>query len=199
MDTKVDAKYTKLSWEGGGMPSPSPESDRHAFQLQELNRRRLLLGLSAAAALGLTPRPGHAAQTPTPATTPADQAKVDQLIALSKTMCGGGNFDPTQAATLLSLLSKDAKLSNGLAELAATAKTAATPVPASADAKAAEQAILLFWFTGYWNDEPLPDHAATYDQLLAWQAMYTPPWAVCKVYGAWADPPATTPQVPENP
>ncbi len=179
------------------MPSPTSETDRHEL-LQEINRRRLLLGLSAAAAFGLAPRSGLAAQTPTPAATPADQARVDQLIALSKTLCGGGNFDPNQAETLLSLISKDANLSNGLAELETTVKTAATPAPLSADAKAAEQAILLFWFTGYFNGEPLPNHAATYDQLLAWQAMYTPPWAVCKVYGAWADPPATTPQVPEN-
>ena len=179
------------------MPSPTPDVDRHAL-LQEINRRRLLFGLSAAAAFGLTSQPGLAAQTPTPAATPDDQAKIDQLIALSKTMCGGGNFDAGQAATLFSLISKDAKLSNGLAELEATAKTAATPTAGSADAKAAEQAILLFWYTGYFNGEPLPDHAATYDQLLAWQAMYTPPWAVCKVYGAWADPPATTPQVPGN-
>jgi hypothetical protein len=191
----VDASTIEMSWEGGGMPSPSPEVDRHAL-MQEINRRRLLLGLSAAAALGLAPRPGLAAQTPTPAATPVDQAKVDQLIALSKTLCGGGNFDPTQAATLLGLMSKDAKLTRGLAELE-TASTA-TPAPVLADAKAAEQAILLFWYTGYFNDEPLPNHAAIYDNLLAWQSMYTPPWAVCKLYGAWADPPATTPQVPEN-
>jgi hypothetical protein len=154
--------------------------------------------MSAAAAFSLAPRPGLATQTPSPTATPADQATVDQLIALSKTMCGGGNFDANQSATLLQLISKDANLSNGLAELQATTRTAATPASLSADAKAAEQAILLFWYTGYFNGEPLPNHSATYDQLLAWQAMYTPPWAVCKVYGAWADPPATAPQVPEN-
>jgi hypothetical protein len=180
------------------MPDPSLAVDRHALLVQATNRRRLLLGLSTAAALGLAPRDGLAAQTPTPAASPADQARVDQLIALSKALCGGGNFDTKQAATLLQVLSKDARLSSGLAELETTAKTAATPAPASADAKAAEEAILLYWYTGYFNDQPLPDHAATYDQLLAWQAMYTPAWAVCKVYGAWADPPATTPQVPEN-
>src|SRR4051794_23681850 len=145
MGTRFDSSNTDMSREGGGMPSPSPEVDRHALLIEELNRRRLLFGLSAAAALGLAPRSGLAAQTPTPAATPADQARVDQFITLSKALCGGGNFDLNQAATLLSLIGKDAKLSNGLAELEATAKTVATPVPVSADAKAAEQAILLFW------------------------------------------------------
>jgi len=180
------------------MPSPSPEVDRHALLIQAINRRRLLLGLSATAALVLAPQPGLATQTPTPAASPADQARVDRIISLSKTLCGGGSFDRNQAATLLQLISKDANLSNGVAELEATAKTSATPAPVSADAKAAEEAILLLWYTGYFNGEPLPDHAATYDNLLAWQAMYTPAWAVCKVYGDWANPPAKAPQVPEN-
>jgi Membrane bound FAD containing D-sorbitol dehydrogenase len=180
------------------MPSPSPEDGPNDLFIQELNRRRLLIGVSVAAALGLATRPSLADQSASQPATPADQAQVDQLIALSKTLCGGGNFDTAQAATLLSLMSKDTHLSNGLAELLATTTTAATPAPVSDDAKAAEQAILLFWYTGYFNGDPLPDHAAIYDQLLAWQAMYTAPWAVCKVYGAWADPPATAPQVPEN-
>jgi hypothetical protein len=56
----------------------------------------------------------------------------------------------------------------------------------------------LFWYAGYFQGQPIPNRAAAYDQLLAWQAMYTAPWAECKVYGAWADPPATAPQVPAN-
>src|SRR3954447_20593990 len=101
------SRTAEMSREDEEMPSPSHEVDR-AIQTQELNRRRLLLGLGAATAMGLIPRSGFAAQTSTPDATPADQARVDQLITLSKTLCGGGNFAATQAATLLSLIDKDA-------------------------------------------------------------------------------------------
>jgi len=43
------------------------------------------------------------------------------------------------------------------------------------------------------------DRSAVYTQLQAWQAMYTPAWTTCKLYGGWADPPSLTPQSPENP
>jgi hypothetical protein len=31
--------------------------------------------------------------------------------------------------------------------------------------------------------------------LTAWQAMYTPPFAVCKLVGGWANPPSMSPRV----
>ncbi|MFL5337395.1 MAG: hypothetical protein ACJ8H8_30530, partial [Geminicoccaceae bacterium] len=75
---------------------------------------------------------------------------------------------------------------------------AATPAPLSANAQAASKAILLYWYTGAFNGNPIPNRGAVYTQLVAWQAMYTPAWTTCKVYGAWADPPTLMPQVPEN-
>lgn len=168
---------------------------------RELSRRRLIAGLGLAAALGLAPLSTTAAQTATPS---AEQERVDQLIALSKSLCGGGSFDSGHAAVLLNLLSGDAKLKEGLEELlavpASTATAAAaTPAAARSDlSQATAEAILLFWYAGIFNGDPIQDRSAVYTNLLAWQAMYTPSWTTCKLYGAWADAPTLTPQVPEN-
>jgi hypothetical protein len=167
---------------------------------RELSRRRVLAAMGVVAALGLTSLPASA-QTATPS---AEQERVDQLTALSKSLCGGGTFDSDQATVLLHLLSGDAKLKDGLEELlaapVATATAAsATPTAARSDqGQATAEAILLFWYTGVFNGDPIQDRSAAYTNLLAWQAMYTPSWTTCKLYGAWANAPTLTPQVPEN-
>lgn len=163
---------------------------------QEINRRRLLMALGGAALLSGMPHQAYAAQTATP---PADAARIEALTALSQNLCGGGTFAADQAAALLTLLTGDADLAKGLDELLAAPTSVATPTTARSDAaKSAAQAILLFWYTGAFKGQPIANRAAVYTQLTAWQAMYTPAWTTCKLYGAWADEPTLTPQVPEN-
>jgi hypothetical protein len=158
-----------------------------------VDRRRLLGAIAGGALLSALHPPTSSAQ---PATPTADQ--VMQLASLSKTLCGGGVFDDERTAQLAGLIAGDSSLSTGLSEL--LRDNSATPPPGSRSpaARAAAQEILLYWYTGEFKGEPIVNHAEVYTQLQAWQAMYTPACTVCKVYGAWADPPTMTPQVPEN-
>lgn len=172
------------------VPSQSPPVFPASAQLH----RRRLLGLIAGGALlaGLHP-PGSLAQSATPSPN-----QLAQLASLSQTLCGGGVFAEAQLAQLANLLAGDSMLMSGVEELSRA--SAATPAAGgrSPVAKAAAQEILLYWYTGEFKGEPIANHAAVYSQLQAWQAMYTPAWATCKVYGAWADPPTMTPQEPEH-
>jgi hypothetical protein len=169
---------------------------------RELTRRRFMAAVGLAASLaGLAPHVSQAAQNSGLATPTADQERGEKLTALSKQLCGGGTFDAALAASLLTLLNSDAKLSQGLDELLAMpAETllSATPPATSANAETTSQAILQFWYAGSFNGNPIVDRAAGYTQLIAWQAMYTPSWTTCKLYGGWADAPTLAPQVPEN-
>lgn len=161
--------------------------------LIQLDRRRILGALAGGALLaGLRPQVSIS-QSATPT---VDQ--LTQLAALSKSLCGGGVFSDARTAQLATLLAEDSALSAGAQEL--LREGSATPAPGSRSpaAQAAAQEILLFWYTGEFNGAPIANHAEVYTQLQAWQAMYTPACTVCKVYGAWADPPTMTPQEPEN-
>ena len=143
----------------------SAPSELPAFVLA-LTRRRLLAGLGTSAVLsGLAALPiaEAAAQEATPLPTPVDQARLTNLNDLSRTLCGGGNFDPGRATTLLGLLDGDAALKQGLDELLAAPPvdpaTSVTPAAApaavpSAQAQATSQAILLYWYVGEFNGEP---------------------------------------------
>lgn len=160
-----------------------------------VTRRRLLIAASASL-VGVTP---DALARSTPVATPDVDVSVDQLIALSEELCGGGRFDPDRAAALLRLLTGDETLNAGLHELLANptsgAGAEATPT-ASIAAESAAETILLYWYTGYVNDEPVPDRSTMYYQLTSWQAMYTPSFAVCKLFGGWSEAPASKPLVP---
>lgn len=129
--------------------------------------------------------------------TPADPARVQDLLALSQHLCGGGRFDPDRAAMLLDFLSHDPVLANGLDDLLANPPVEGTPLDDS-EAGTTAQAILVFWYAGIMQGEPAPNRGSAYYGLTAWQAMYTPSWAVCKVFGGWADPPQPGPLVPAN-
>src|SRR5690606_31683568 len=114
--------------------------------------------------------------------------------------CGGGRFDPDVAAQLLSWLKADPELRQGLAALlddpAAATSSAATPKTAASTPETnAAEAILTFWYVGYYGGKPIPDRWQAYDQLVTWQAMYTLPFAECKEWGAWSQPPNTEPAV----
>jgi hypothetical protein len=186
----------------GDRTAPDPLA---VFALQ-LSRRRLLTGVGVASLTGgLSPLPTTettVAQDATPAAI--DPARLSGLVDLSRTLCGGGNFDSARATSLLGLLDADPALAQGLAELlasppvdpagSATPPAAPTSVPSSR-AQAAAQAILVYWYVGVFNGDPVADRATAYYGLTAWQAMYTPPFAVCKLFGGWADPPASNPLV----
>jgi hypothetical protein len=172
-----------------------------------LTRRRLLVGLGTSALAAGLPTAATdpvAAQEATPVASPVDQTRLNGLIDLSRTLCGGGNFDSGRATTLLGLLDGDTDLEQGLDELlaappvdpatATTPPAAPTAVPSS-QAQTAMQAILLFWYVDTFKGDPVADRSTAYYGLTSWQSMYTPPFAVCKVFGGWANPPSLTPLV----
>jgi hypothetical protein len=128
-----------------------------------------------------------------------DDATVRELIDLARTLCGGGTFAPAQATMLLILLAADPHLSQGFADLMLAPPVAgAVPVAPSGRSPqaAAMQAILRFWYVGEFAGQPIANRGTAYYTLTAWQAMYTPPFAVCKAYGVWADAPEDHPAVP---
>lgn len=158
-----------------------------------VDRRRLLSAIAGGALLaGLHP-PASLAQQSTPTTE-----NVAQLQALSQTLCGGGVFDDGRTTQLASLIAGDPSLSAGLLELLRGGSATPSPTARSDAANAAAQAILLYWYVGEFKGAPIANHAEVYPQLQAWQAMYTPAWTTCKLYGGWAEPPTMTPQEPEN-
>lgn len=163
----------------------------------ELTRRRFVafpVALAAAAALrAAAERVAAADATP----LPVDGDRLAQLTDLSRTLCGGGNLDAKRAANLLQLLDADADLTAGLDELLANSPVEGESL-GSAKAQTTAQAILLFWYVDVFDGDLLPDRSSAYYQLTAWQAMYTPVWAVCKSFGGWGDAPRTEPLVPAN-
>ncbi len=161
--------------------------------LAHVDRRRLLGAIAGGALISALHPPATSAQ---PATPSAEQ--LTQLASLSQTLCGGGVFDDEQTAQLAGLIAGDSSLSAGLSELLRESFAAPSPESRSPAAQAAAQEILLYWYTGEFKGAPIANHAEVYTQLQAWQAMYTPAWTTCKVYGAWADPPTMAPQEPEN-
>jgi hypothetical protein len=128
---------------------------------------------------------------------PVDPDDLQQLIDLSKTLCGGGNFSTDRATGLMQLIVGSSALQTGFAELTATPPVPGQPFSSDL-AHATAQTILLYWYVGVFAGAPLPDRSTAYYQLTAWQAMYTYSQAVCKAYGGWADPPNLAPIVPGN-
>lgn len=174
------------------MAEPLPALTTRPSNIQ-VDRRHLLGAIAGGALLaGLAP-PASLAQPATPTTE-----HVAQLASLSKTLCGGGVFDDARTTQLAALFAGDAALSTGLSELLRGGTATPASGARSPAAQAAAQEILLYWYTGEFKGEPIANHADVYTQLQAWQAMYTSACTVCKVYGAWAEPPTMTPQEPEN-
>lgn len=167
----------------------------------ELSRRRLLVATGAVALSGSALRPLRVIAQGTPSAAEAD--RLASLLALSKTLCGGGSFSQDFGQQLLDLLDADEELSAGLDALIAQPPVdgEGTPVPfAEKDSAAAKTAtaILLFWYTGYFAGSPIANRSTLAYQLTAWQAMYTPPVAVCKSFGGWANAPQDGPLQPAN-
>jgi hypothetical protein len=159
-----------------------------------LSRRQFVAQTGVWAALAIV------ASTPAPVAVAAQEAtpvapdRLQTLLDLSKTLGGGGTFDPDRGAMLYRFLTSDPELAAGLADLMASPPAEGAPI-GSPQAQATAKAILIFWYVGAFADKPVPDRSTAYYGLTAWQAMYTPPWAVCKAFGGWADPPRTEPLV----
>jgi hypothetical protein len=176
----------------------SPSQRISAGLAVELSRRELvtragLWAALAALATQILSTPAEAQEA-----TPVDPAHLQELLDLSSTLCGGGTFNPDRGAMLLRFFRDDPELAAGLDELLASPPVDGESL-GSERAQTAAQAILLYWYAGSLRDAPVPDRSTAYYQLTAWQAMYTPSWAVCKVFGGWADPPGSDPLVPAHP
>lgn len=179
------------------MPRQQREEPSDLLPSIEFTRRHVVAFPAALAAATMlrTAADRVAAAEGTPSPIAAD--RLQQLTELSRTLCGGGNFDDDRTEYLLQLLSADADLQSGFDELLATPPVPGQPFGSDL-AHATAQTILLFWYADVFAGDPLPDRPTAYYQLTAWQAMYTPSWAVCKSFGGWADAPAGEPLVPAN-
>ncbi|MEA2582550.1 MAG: hypothetical protein QOF33_635 [Thermomicrobiales bacterium] len=160
----------------------------------DLSRRAFVAQAGLWAAVAAMATRSIAEQAGAQEATPVDPARLQGLLDLSKTLCGGGNFDPDRATMLLQFLAGDSDLSAGLDELLASPPVTGVSL-GSSHAQATAQVILIFWYVGAFNGQPVPNRSTAYYGLTAWQAMYTPPVAVCKAFGGWADPPRTEPLV----
>lgn len=175
------------------------EYDQEQSVISPLTRRNFIAhsaGLAGAAALALQlakERVTAADATP----SPVDPARLQELTDLSQTLCGGGNLDAGRVSILQQLLGSDPELSAGLDELLANPPSEGASLGSETAQKTA-QVILLFWYADVFDDAPLPDRGTAYYQLTAWQAMYTPSWAICKAFGAWGDAPRTDSLVTAN-
>ena len=177
---------------------PSEAVQRFAV---ELNRRRFLVATGGAALASGMLKPIRTFAQGTPTVEKED--RITSLIAVSKTLCGGGSFNPDFAAQLLELIDADEVLSAGLDDLIAQppVDSDGTPIPFATPKSPASDtatAILLFWYTGYFAGNPIPNRSTLAYQLTAWQAMYTPPVAVCKAFGGWTNAPQEGPLQPAN-
>jgi hypothetical protein len=187
------------------MMCPTPGEPTASMLAHELTRRQVLartgsLAAAAALAMHLSGR-GAAAQHATPAATSdstpiaVDPDRYKQLMDLSLTLCGGGNFSDERGAVLYQLIFSDPALVTGFDQLIAQPPVPGQPIQPDS-ARSTSQVILNFWYGDYFDGEPLPDRGSAYYQMTSWQAMYTFSWAVCHAYGAWAHEPSTDPIIP---
>src|SRR5690349_18436312 len=78
----------------------------------ELSRRRLLVATGAVVLAGSALRPLRVVAQGTPSA--AEEDRLTSLLAISKSLCGGGSFNPDFGQQLLDLLDADEDLSAGL-------------------------------------------------------------------------------------
>lgn len=156
-----------------------------------LTRRRVLQGAAlttGALALGLEAAPALAQS----ATPNASGVTVDQLMALSAQLVGGGQLNADFGPQLLALIAKDPAQLSALKELIAGG-SAATPEPASPAAKKVVANILTYWYVGEFDGNPVPDRQGLYFGLAAYQTVpYVTIQSVCKGFGYWAQPVSVT-------
>lgn len=154
---------------------------------ERLTRRQVLQGAAlttGALALGLEAAPALAQN----ATPNASGVTVDQLMALSTQLAGGGQLNADFGPQLLDLIARDPAQSSALKQLVASG-SAATPEPASPAAKKVVANILSYWYVGEFDGNPAPNRQGLYFGLTAYQTVpYVTIQSVCKGFGYWAKP-----------
>ena len=178
---------------------------------------------SVTGGLDLTALPATPAATPVAAApaapaaegTPAatGQARLDQLMAVSAALVGGGQLDPDRGAQFLRLADADPARTAALDRLlasppdpataapallaypwetsAAATPSAATPLAAPAAGSDAAKDLLRFWYLGTVDGAAVEGRDHAWFSLGAWQALrYTAAPSVCKAFGSWATAPA---------
>lgn len=156
---------------------------------ERLTRREVLRGAATLTAGVAALEPASGAVLAQGATSAAGGITVDQLMALSAALVGGGNLNAEFGQQLLDLLSKDPTRLQGLKELLVTESNAATPTPSSPAAKQVATDILSYWYLGEFDGKPVPNRQGLYFGLASWQTVpYITIQSVCKGFGYWAQP-----------
>lgn len=156
---------------------------------ERLTRRDVLRGVAVITAGATAFELASGAALAQGATPAAGGVTVDQLMALSATLVGGGNLNADFGPQLLDLFSKDPTRLRGLQELLAAGPSAATPTPSSPAAKQAATDILSYWYLGEFDGKPVPTRQGLYFGLASWQTVpYITIQSVCKGFGYWAKP-----------
>lgn len=181
------------------MTTAIPDEVTSQVRAIDLTRRQLVVRTGVWAALTALATRSVAERVTAHEASPVavDPAQVQGLLDVSKTLCGGGNFDPDRGRMLFELIANDADLLLGLDELMATPPVEGQPL-GSTRAQNTAQTILVYWYAGVFKGEPVANRSTAFYQLTAWQAMYTLPWAVCKDFGGWAAAPRPDSLVPSN-
>lgn len=155
-----------------------------------LTRRGLLRGAAVLTVGATTFELASASALAQGATPAASGVTVDQLMALSARIVGGGQLNADFGQSLLDLISQDPNRLNGLKELLAAAPSAATPAPVSPAAKQVTADILSYWYLGEFEGKPAPNRQSLYFGLASWQTVpYVTIQSVCKGFGYWAQEP----------
>jgi hypothetical protein len=176
-----------------------PDEVNSSARANEITRRQFMVRSGVWAALAAVATRSVAEQVAAQEASPVaiDPTELQKLLDLSKTLCGGGNFDPDRGSILFELIANDTDLLLGLDELFSTPPVEGQPL-GSARAQNTAQTILVYWYAGVFKGEPVSNRSTAFYQLTSWQAMYTLPWAVCKDFGGWADAPRVDPLVASN-
>ena len=131
-------------------------------------------------------------QSGTPIASPAGAAEIDEdaLYALSEKLVGGGDLKRDMVGPLAKLIGGDADLTSGFEELAQledpTSDSAQDGLSKSAEA--ASTNILLYWYDGYFGDQPVENRAEILFGLPVWGTVpYSAQPTVCKAFGYWAN------------
>lgn len=165
---------------------------------EQLVSRRRFIGVATGALAVPILAPGVLAQeiaSPAAGTPVASQASVtlineDALYDLSQKLVGGGSLSRDAVGPLAKLISEDANLAAGFTELTKLADPTSDEAQRglSANARTVSTNILLYWYTGYFGNNPVENRADILFGLPVWSTVpYVTQPTVCKGFGYWAN------------
>lgn len=130
-------------------------------------------------------------QSGTPIASPAAPVEIDEdaLFTLSQALVGGGKLNRDAVEPLAKLIGGDPDLTAGFEELAKFDDPTSDEARAglSKNAEAASAHILLYWYEGYFGDQPVEHRAGILFGLPVWSTVsYITMPTVCKGFGYWA-------------